>query len=155
MRTIYFVVWDGASAAGGQQNFGGGAPTLRRFLQFILKYNVFLGIFWSKFLLINTILFYCKVCWCTPKTCAQGVCPYLPPSLLRHCMFLSKWKYAVIFWQVFAECLVVLPMPGRSQMLTIVKAAGIRCIEIICIVNKAGASDAAAILHLFSKKYDF
>jgi len=42
-----------------------------------------------------------------------------------------------------------------------VKSVGIRCIEMLCIENKAGvcaggeAPDAAAILHLFSKNKHF
>jgi len=44
-----------------------------------LKNNPFFGIFWSKFLLKDTFLFYCKVCCFTPKTCAQGVYYHVPP----------------------------------------------------------------------------
>jgi len=43
---------------------------------------------WSKVLLKNTILFYCKVCCCATKACAQG-CVL---RLLRHCMLLILMK---------------------------------------------------------------
>jgi len=69
------------------------------FNSFFLKNNPFLGIFWYKFLLKNTILFDCKVCCCTPKICAQGVCLNLPLPCYATAYYLLK--HAVIVFDKF------------------------------------------------------
>jgi len=51
-----------APAAGGQRKFGGGAPNAAAIFQIFSKNKAFLYVFWSKFLLRNVVLNYCKVC---------------------------------------------------------------------------------------------
>jgi len=51
---------------------------LSLFTAFFLNYEI-LGVLWSKFLLKNTVLIYCKKCVAVPK----DVCPTCFP-LLRH-----------------------------------------------------------------------
>jgi len=50
------VLGEESSAARGERGFGGGSPTLRRFLQFFSKTYAFLSILWSKFLLKTRVI---------------------------------------------------------------------------------------------------